>query len=296
MLPVIFNLDSDPSLFTQLAESLDAETGELEQRRFPDGESYVRVHSDCSDKNIYILCNLFQPNDKILKLIFLTHTVRELGARHVCLITPYLPYMRQDKAFNAGECVTSVPFAQLLSNTVDSLVTMDPHLHRYHSLDEIYSIPSTVVAAAPLIANWIRSNVDQPVLIGPDIESEQWVSKVAELADAPFQVLEKIRHSDRDVEVSVPELSKVKDSIPVLVDDIISSGHTMLETIEHLTKAGMKRPCCIGVHGIMADNAYAALTDVADVITTQCIPHPSNQIEIARALAQAASKLVTTNA
>ena len=292
MPPILFNLDSDPSLFNALLEAMAANRGELEQRKFPDNESYLRVHSDCADQDVIIYCNLYQPDNKILRLLFLIYTVREMGAKKVGLITPYLPYMRQDKQFHPGECVSSRPFSQLMSAALDLLVTMDPHLHRYHSLDEIYTLKSTVVPAAPLIAEWIKKNVAVPLLIGPDTESEQWVSEVARMAEAPFQILQKIRHGDTEVEISSPQLEQYPDATPVLVDDIISSGHTMLETIQHLKNAGMKRPVCIGVHGIFSGDAFIQLEQVADVITTQCIPHPSNRIDIAQPLAEAALLLL----
>ncbi|BBB30643.1 ribose-phosphate pyrophosphokinase [Neptunomonas japonica] len=292
---IIFNLDSDPSLFDELTQALSATKGELEQRKFPDGESYLRVHTDCNHQDVIIFCNLYQPDLKILRLLFLTSTLKEMGAKQVGLITPYLPYMRQDKQFNRGECVSSRPFAKLLSASLDFLVTMDPHLHRYNSLDDIYTLRSRVVSAAPLIAHWIQQHIPAPLLIGPDMESEQWVSEVARLAGAPFQILEKIRHGDTLVEISPPKLAPYTNKTPVLIDDIISSGNTMLETINHLTLATMKRPVCIGVHGIFAEGAFSQLQQFADVITTQCIPHSSNDINIASALAEATFFLINKN-
>ncbi|MBP0047756.1 ribose-phosphate pyrophosphokinase [Marinobacterium sp. AK62] len=289
---LLFNPDSDPALAAQLNRLLNAQAGALEQRRFPDGESYLRVHSDCQDQDCVILCNLFHPDDRILRLLFLADTLRDCGARSVGLITPYLAYMRQDKRFKPGECVSSRPFARLLSGAFDYLVTVDPHLHRYHSLDELYDLRSRVVQAAPLIAQWIQERIPSPLLIGPDSESEQWVSHVAELAGAPFQVLQKERRGDYDVSISLPDLDEAAGRTPVLVDDIISSGHTMLETLRHLQTAGLPRAVAIGVHGIFAGDAYNRLTEVADVVTTACIPHLSNQIDIAAPLADAVRELL----
>ncbi|WP_299198740.1 ribose-phosphate pyrophosphokinase [uncultured Amphritea sp.] len=292
MKTILFNLESDPQLETQLLGELNAQKGEIELRRFPDDESYLRVLTDCKGHNVVIFCNLYQPDNKILRLVLLSDTLRQMSAAKIGLITPYLAYMRQDKQFHEGECVSSRPFARLLSQTVDFLVTVDPHLHRYDSLDEIYTIPSRVVHAAPLIADWIKENIQKPLLIGPDSESEQWVSSVAKLAGAPFQVLNKIRRGDYDVEVTLPEVERWHQHTPVLVDDIISSGRTMLETITHLQNAGMPRATCIAVHGIFATDAYPQLQAVADVITSRCIPHPSSQIEIAPAIAVATRELL----
>lgn len=294
MTTLFYNLDSDTALAAQICQALDAEAGTLEVRHFPDGESYLRIHDQCQDRQCVIFCNLFQPDNKILRLLFLADTLHELDAKQVLLVTPYLAYMRQDKRFHAGECVSSRPFARLLSQSVDGLITIDPHLHRYHSLSEIYSIPTRVVKAAPLIAKWIQHNINNPVLIGPDSESEQWVSEVAQLANAPFQILQKQRFGDYDVTVSMPELEPFKEHHPVLVDDIISSGRTMLETIEHLDHAGLPRTTAIGVHGIFAGSAYSLLNEKADVITTDCIPHISNRIDTGTALADAVRQLQLT--
>lgn len=293
MNPLLINLESDPKLEAQLQDRLQAEQGKIELRRFPDEETYLRVLSDCSDRDVVILCNLYQPDNKLLRLILLADTLREMGANKVGLVTPYLAYMRQDKRFHDGECVSSRPFARLISQHLDFMVTVDPHLHRYNSLDEIYSIPSTLVHAAPLIADWIQQHIKKPLLIGPDSESEQWVSEVAKLAGAPFQVLSKIRRGDYDVEVTLPEIERWRDHTPVLVDDIISSGRTMLETIAHLDQAGMPKTTCIAVHGIFSGDAYDRLKAVSDVATTFCIIHPSNQIEISEAVAKAIQKHLT---
>jgi ribose-phosphate pyrophosphokinase len=210
----------------------------------------------------------------------LSKTAKERGALQVCLVAPYLSYMRQDSIFNPGEGVTSNYFAHLVSGFVDSLITIDPHLHRIKSLSEIYSIK--VSHAANHISAWIKKNIVSPILIGPDAESEQWVSEVAKNAKAPYIILTKIRHGDRDVEVSIPHFELYKNHIPVLVDDIISTGRTMIETIGHLKNAGMKPPVCIGVHAIFAENAFQEIKDsgARNIITCNSITHESNQIDI----------------
>ena len=119
-------------------------------------------------------------------------------------------------------------------------------------------------------------------MVGPDSESSQWISEVAKNANAPFIILEKIRKGDDDVEVSVPQVNNYKSHTPVLVDDIISTARTMIATVIHLKNAGMKKPFCIGVHGIFANNAYADLLNAGaeEVVTCNTIPHESNRIMI----------------
>ncbi|HLF53328.1 ribose-phosphate pyrophosphokinase [Flavobacterium sp.] len=279
---IFFALPGNDVLAKSLAGKCHAELGKAIIRQFPDGETYIKIESDVKNKQVILICTLDHPDKKLLPLYYLSKTSKELGAKSTCIVSPYLAYMRQDKRFEPGEGITSVYFAKLISSFADSLITIDPHLHRRNSLSEIYTIPTTVIHAADLISEWIRSNIKKPVLVGPDSESEQWVSEVADKAAAPFIILEKIRKGDEEVEISVPHLEKYKDHTPVLVDDIISTARTMIVTIGHLKKAGMKKPNCIGIHGIFANHAYSDLLTAGaeEVITCNTILHESNKIKI----------------
>ncbi len=201
--------------------------------------------------------------------------------------------MRQDRRFQPGEAITSDYFARMLSAQIDWLVTVDPHLHRREALAEIYSVPAQVAHAATLIADWIRQEVEQPLLIGPDSESAQWVAAVAGAAGAPYVILEKTRRGDREVEVSVPEVDRWRDRTPVLVDDIVSTARTMIETVGHLKDSGMRPPVCVAVHGIFAGTAYEDLeaAGACRIVTTNTVPHPSNVIDISDLLADSARSL-----
>lgn len=284
MEPIIFSLPGNESLAESIAAGIKGEKGNFEIRQFPDNETYVRVLSDVNKRDVIIVCTLHQPDAKLLPLFFLCKLLRDQNVKSICLIAPYLSYMRQDKQFNPGEAVTSEYFAKLLSSMVDHLITIDPHLHRRVSMKEIYSIPCEVLHAAMLISEWIKINIPNALLIGPDSESEQWVSEVAKNAGAPFIVLQKIRHGDRDVEVSVPGIDKYKNHIPVLVDDIISTARTMIETVGHLKRAGAKDPVCIGVHAVFAGNSYEDLkrSGVSRIVTCNTIAHESNEIDISK--------------
>jgi ribose-phosphate pyrophosphokinase len=285
---VLFTMPGNEVLANSLIKLLHVEPGEAIIRHFPDGETYVKVNSNVHEKEAIIVCSLHQPDDKILPVYFLAKTLKEFRASPVTLVSPYLAYMRQDKRFTDGECISSELFAKLLSSFVDKIITIDPHLHRRISLDEIYPIHTSILHVSHLVSKWISENIQQPVLIGPDSESEQWVSKVAADANAPYIILEKIRKGDRNVEVSVPEVEKFMENTPVLVDDIISTGNTMIETIGHLKKTGMKPPVCIGIHAVFAAGAYDKLikAGAAKVVTCNTIVHPSNEIFMDELLAQ----------
>ena len=279
---ILFSLPGNQSLTHQLAKKLDIEEGQFSFREFPDCETYIRIQTPVAGKKVILVCTLDRPDDKLLPLYFLAKTLKDQGAKHICLLAPYLAYMRQDKIFKPGEAVTAKYFASLISSFADSLITVDPHLHRISKLEEVYSIPTKVVHAAQPVANWIKANVQNPILVGPDSESHQWVSEVASLADLPFIVLEKVRKGDRDVTVSIPQVAEYKNHTPVLIDDIISTARTMMQTVKHLLNAGMKAPVCVGVHAIFVSAAYLDLmaTGIEKVVTCNTVEHYSNAIDL----------------
>jgi ribose-phosphate pyrophosphokinase len=289
MSSVLLALPGSEAQGASLAARVGAQLAPLEVRRFPDGEIYVRVDTQVAGRDVMVLSSLHHPDETFLRLALVSATLRELGARSIGLVAPYLSFMRQDQRFHPGEGVTSVYFARLLSASVDWMVTVDPHLHRWKHLDEIFQIPTYRVAAAPAIAAWIRTHVPRPLLIGPDEESEQWVAPVASLVDAPFVILDKVRHGDRDVSVSEASLDAYRGRTPVVVDDIISTGRTMIEATLQVLRAGAPRPVCIGIHAVFADQVHEDMVTAgaAQVVTTNTISHATNQISVDDLLAAA---------
>jgi ribose-phosphate pyrophosphokinase len=270
-----------------LAGLVGAEYGEIELHRFPDGESLVTLPGEVAGRNVAILATLRDPDTLGLPLRFAALTARELGATRVGLVAPYLAYMRQDRRFAPGQAVSAPLFARFLEEAFDWLVTADPHLHRIPALGEVFGIPAERVVTAPLLAEWIGAHVTDPVLLGPDGESKQWVAEVALLAGCPYQVLHKHRSGDRRVEVSAPAQDAFRARTPVILDDIASSGRTMIEAIERLKTAGTAPPVCILIHAVFAGSAYEDIlaAGAARLVSTDSIPHSSNAISLASALA-----------
>jgi len=279
---LVLALPESESVGKRVSELAGIPLGVVESRAFPDGETYLRIEAACGKKSVILVCTLDRPDHKLLPLVFLADAARELGASRVGLVAPYLAYMRQDRRFQPGEAVTSRTFAGLLSRYVDWLVTVDPHLHRYESLTQLYGVPSRVVHTAPAVAEWITANVDRPVVVGPDEESVQWVKEVADRAVAPHVVIRKTRRGDRVVDVTLPDVDSYRRLTPVVVDDIVSSGQTMVATVRSLVAAGLRAPICVGVHALFAEGAEQELrhAGAAQIVTTTSVPHPTNGIDI----------------
>lgn len=281
-------MPGNETMAAALSLRLEADWKPLEVKRFPDNEVYVRITKEVTGGDVDIVCTLARADEQFLALAFAAGAVRELGAARVNLIAPYLAYMRQDARFKPGEAIASRHFAQLLSQLFDSLITVDPHLHRWRGLDQIFAIPTRIAHAAPLLAKWISAHVEAPLIVGPDAESLQWVTAVAKAVGAPHVLMSKVRRGDRDVTMTAPDLSAWRDKTPVLIDDMASSGRTMIEAASHIKGQGLTKPYCLVVHALFSDASYAALADqVASVVSTDTIAHASNQISVADILATA---------
>ena len=246
MSTMIFAMPDDIMLTQKIANESGAQLGRVQTHTFPDGESLLRVLDTVTNANIFLVARLDNPDKKLLPVLLLAEGLRQQGAASVTLIAPYLPYMRQDIAFRPGEVVSAEAFAKLISSNFDRLITIDPHLHRFRSLSDVYSIPADCLTASNSLAQWIAENAESPLVIGPDEESEQWVRTIAEQLDAPYQILRKTRSGDKDVEISAAEFEIAYNQTIVLVDDIISSGATMLQTVRSVRALDAEQPiiCC----------------------------------------------------
>ncbi len=274
-----------------LADRLAAETGyevfPVAIHSFPDEESLVCLPPELPEHVIFF-CSLDHPNRKLVELGFAAATARELGARHLTLVAPYLCYMRQDKAFQEGQAISQRIVGNWLGDWFDTIITVDAHLHRIHSLNEVIGPAKAFnLSAAQLWLDLLRHRVDQPILIGPDQESRQWVKKIAEATGLDYAVAHKQRLGDRTVQIELPEMS-VADRTVILVDDVVSSGHTLAVIADLLKKAGAAHIECLVTHALFINSAEQLLTNsgITQIISSDSIPHSSNGVYLAPLLAE----------
>ena len=209
----------------------------IQRHRFPDGELKLRLPS-ALPSHVVVLRSLVNPNEKLVELLLVARTARSLGAQRLTLVAPYLAYMRQDIAFHPGEVVSQRVVGQFLASLFDAVITVDPHLHRIHSLDEAIPVATTVVlSGAPLLGDLIAKHHAHPFLIGPDGESAQWVAAAAQSHGFDCAVCKKIRHGDHAVDILLPSID-VKGRAVVVLDDVASSGQTLARAAQLLLAAG----------------------------------------------------------
>jgi ribose-phosphate pyrophosphokinase len=271
----------------KLAELLNIPCLMAELHTFPDGESWVHLPQTLPER--VVLCrSLFQPNNKLIEIIFAASTARDLGAGTVELVAPYLCYMRQDTAFTPGEVVSQKIIADILCNQLDAIYTVDPHLHRISNLKEVYTgCRATSISASSLIGEYIGEHTNNPVLVGPDQESEQWVRSIADPLGFEFTVASKNRIDDHTVQIELPDFDFTNRET-VIVDDIASTGQTVANTARALKQKTASSVHIMVTHALFIDDAEITIRSagVDNIWSTDSIPHHSNVISLAPLLAQ----------
>ena len=289
---IVIPMSNSIALGKSIAKKSKAKLGKLTSELFPDGEFHIRLLTEVKGKEVVLVQSLSpNPNDSLLELIFTAKTARELGAKKVTAVIPYLAYMRQDKRFKSGECVSNQYMAWLLNQSVDRILTVDPHLHRVHNLAELFHIERKKITANTAIAEYISKKFSSKntIIIGPDIESSQWAKRIADSIEFESTIFLKERFHSRKVKVRVEKELDWKGKEVIIVDDIVSTGHTMIEAVKEIKKRKAKAVDCVCVHAVMAENAYAKLKKAGarKVLSCDSIKHKSNAIELSKVISEA---------
>lgn len=290
---LITSCGNSPQLAKKIAQKLGAKYSPLTLSQFPDGDLYLKFNTNLKNKTL-ILVQSFQPhpNTSLLNILFASKTAKSLGAKKVILVAPYLSFMRQDKRFHAGECLSSKVMADLLNHSVDKIITIDPHLHRYKSLKEIFTIPAKKLSVNPLIAEYIKTHFQNEIIIGPDWESYQWAREIAQHIHVHAAILKKIRFTARKVKVKMLEPISIKGKNVVIIDDIISTGHTVAEAAKQAKKLGAQSVSALCIHGLFVENALKKLkaAGIKNLISTNTVEHSTNKIDVSDLLVKELKK------
>lgn len=287
MTSALFHFDECCTPSRHLADELGLECHAIATRRFPDGESLVRVPAGVETALLYR--SLDNPNAKLVEIILAAAALRDMGARTVVLIAPYLAYMRQDKAFHPGEAVSQKVIGGLISEHFNGLVTVDPHLHRVRSLNEVIpAIPAISLSATPVLAKLIHA-YDHPVIVGPDSESQQWTEAIATPLGLETLTAAKQRLGDRNVSLAIAGLERVKDRRVILVDDMISSGRTLVEAAKLLHSAGATSVEAVVTHCLADADVLALMAQngIAPIASSDSVDGPTSKAQLAPLICRA---------
>jgi len=279
-------------LAERVAKQLKCKLTKPELKLFPDGELYVRIPADVKGEDVAIIqSTCHPPNRNYMELFLLLDAARDLGAEEVTAIVPYFAYARQDKRFKEGEAVSLQTVSKLIESVgTDKIYTIDMHAHRIGDIQEIFKPPARNLTAAPLLAKYLDDNyrLKDPVIIGPDEEAEGWAKSAGKALNADWDYMIKKRLGPEEVEIK-PRKLEVEGRDAMVIDDIISTGGTMVEAIKILKRHGARKIYAACTHAILAGDALRKVRKAGaeDIFATDTIEQKISKVSVAPIIADA---------
>ncbi len=276
----------------QLASALNILCQTIDIHRFPDGEIKLTIPHNLP-AHVIIYCSLNAPNEKLIALLLAAETARKLEVKTLTLVAPYLCYMRQDIAFHAGEAISQTIIGKFLANLFENIITVDPHLHRIQYLSQAVPAKNAIsLSATSLMATFLSQRFKAPILLAPDSEAEQWVKAVANPNKWEYGVCQKLRAGDKQVNITLPNLN-LKLRQVILVDDVASSGQTLIETIKLCLLQNAAEVNILVTHALFGEDIHLCMKNAgaSNIWSTDSVTHPTNQIKLCGLLEQAISNL-----
>jgi ribose-phosphate pyrophosphokinase len=281
---IIFGGSAATQLAQRVSKSADAECGLVDHRLFPDGEHYIRILSPVKGKDCTVI-QTTKTNDSLVELILILDTLNDLGAESIHTIMPYMGYSRQDKVFNAGESFSARTLLRLLDQYSDSITTINCHFLDYAGVFTFESVEILNLDAFPLVASYFKGKLKSPIIISPDDGALEYAKKAAEIIGCEFACLDKKRLSDHSVVVSADGLNVAgKDAI--ILDDMISTGGTIVEAAKLLRKEGAKSVRAGCVHGVFSRGVDVFKGVVDELVCTDTVPSKVSKITVADLIAK----------
>jgi ribose-phosphate pyrophosphokinase len=275
----IFSGSASKKLAGKIAKSLGFELSPVEIFVFPDGEKRIRIKENVVGKDCIIVQSASTPPDEnYMELFIMIDALKRSGAKSIRVLIPYLGYQRQDHIFRDGEAVSLEVIAEILTRVgMTELISFDLHSPK---IPEVFSVPVHHLSALPTFAEKIKKdfNLNEIVLVSPDMGGIRRIKEISEmLGNIPFATIEKNRDLGNG-EINDSGLNgDVRGKIAVIVDDMISTGQTMVEAAELLIENGATKVFVFATHAVFARDAGKLLqhSRIERVVVSDTIDVPA---------------------
>ncbi len=280
---------SSTELGRKIAEILGVETVSVAHKKFPDSESYIRLEEEVKGEEIVIVQSTGPPQDtNLIQLFILADAAKDLGAKRIIAIVPYLAYARQDKRFLPGEAISIQTIGKLLKTSgINELITVNVHESK---VLEKFEIPAKSISAIGLLADYFKSKgLERAFALAPDEGAAEFAIEASKVLGGDYGWLHKerdrytgeVRTEEKNLDVSG------KDAI--IFDDIISTGGTTANAVKILRKQGARRVFAACVHPLMIGNAKERILQAGaeEIVGTDSVPSNVTIVSLAPLLAKA---------
>lgn len=278
---ILFSGSSNIPLAQSVAKQLQVPLGAVDLSRFADGEQRPWIQEDVRDKTIFVLESLSCPMDEhIMEITLMGDAIRRSAPKTMIAVIPYMGYSRQDKQHRAGEPISARVIAKFLEvSKFREVITIDLH---NDAIVGFFQIPVMHISALPVLTKEVKKlNLNNPVVVSPDVGGVKRARNLAYQLDIPMVVMEKKRDIDKhDLTTSYQILGDVCGKSAVIIDDIISTGGTIAHGAISLKEAGVQSITICATHAVLAGSAIQTLakTPVDNIIITDTISVPREKL------------------
>lgn len=286
---MIIGGSASQKLAALIAKELKETLCPLETRKFPDGERYIRIGGEIDSKALVVQSTGYPQDQNLLELFLILKTLKSLDVEDIKVVIPYFGYGRQEKRFKSGEAISAQIIAELLESSGASEI-FSINLHE-DGLCDLFDIPAHNLSAMPLIAEYIGENYNDPLIVAPDKGALGFASEIAEILGCDCDHLEKTRLSPERVETK-PKNMDVKGREAMIIDDIISTGGTIVNASQILHQHGASKVVVSCVHPVLVEDALLKIfaSGADDVIATDTLQSDVSTISVAPLIADFINK------
>lgn len=280
MIILIIGGSASQKLAARVAKELDCPLIPIETRRFPDGERYIRIKGQLGNEAIVVQSTGYPQDENLMELFLILKNLKSMGIGKIKVVIPYFGYGRQEKRFKSGEAVSAVIISQILEfSGADEIFCINLH---EDNMTDFFKIPVHNISAMPIIADHIKNMVDNPVIVAPDKGALGFAKEIAKILGCRYDYLEKIRISPKIVETK-PKDVDVKGKEAVIIDDIISTGGTIVNAAGILKGLGASKVIVSCVHPVLVEDALLKIfaAGVEDVVSTDTLLSDVSVISVA---------------
>ena len=280
---LVFSGTSSLTLGKKVADAVHAAEGETKTGKFPDGEIYVRVLSEIKGERCAVIQSTLG-NDSIVELMITLDLLNDLGASRVDAIVPYMGYARQDRRFNAGEALSAKTILKMIDGLADSITTVNCHFLDEEGVFNFNGVKLRNLDAFPLVAGYFADKLKNPVVIAPDKGSLKYARHAAEIIGCEFDFLQKKRLTGEKVVIETKKL-EVAGKDALILDDMISTGGTIIEAAKVLRREGAESVNVGCVHGVFSHGADKVRTAVDRLVCTDTIERDISKVSVSGLIA-----------
>ena len=278
--------DASADLAKRIARRLKAVYVKTENREFPDGESKITIKKIPKNHIILVVQSTYPPVDtNLLHLLSIISKARKFSSK-IYAIIPYMGYARQDREFLDGEIISISVIGKLLKSVgAKKVITVD--IHSKMALKELRIVSENVTAITELVKHFKKKNLKNALVISPDLGGKQRAKEFASLMGIDLIALKKYRDKKTGVVNILTNRVDVKNRDVILVDDMISTGGSIIKATQFLKKQKCKRVFVACTHALLVNNAENKIkkSGVTEIISTNTIPKNTSKVDVSKILA-----------